>query len=128
MPLQQKVILVDAEEMALWIMKHTNSTTGQTDSFSAWVRECIHLDVLPDVDEDVQNSSYTLDEMPEDILPPIESVSQVCARDPLQIADRAEAEERAREIYESFGQGAKKTEEHLKGFMARWDALHQEVE
>ena len=43
MVLRQKVILVDAEEMELWELKHPHK------SFSSWVRQQIHRDVRPDV-------------------------------------------------------------------------------
>jgi hypothetical protein len=43
--LSQKVILISPPEMELWLLKHPG------ESFSAWVREQIAADVIPETPE-----------------------------------------------------------------------------
>ena len=114
----QKTILVDAEEIKLWQLKHPN------ESFSAWVRHCIKLDVLPETEEEKQQN-HTLDEVPK--LPTPLKESDAATMDPLEIPDRNMAEQRAREILSHFKQSQTKTEANVEKFLARWDAHHKEV-
>ena len=109
MVLRQKTILVDSEKIKLWELKNPR------ESFSAWVRECVALDVTPS--EEVPANSYTLDDVPS--LP-----SETVATNPMEMTDRDEAEARARQILEGFGQTDKKLEENLAKIMERWDAKH----
>ena len=113
----QKTILVDAQEMELWRLKHPR------ESFSAWVRYCIQLDVLPHVEP--KNSSYTLDAVIEHLPPPDPATDRPRQEvNPLDIPDRDLAEQRARQIMAEFGQSAKQTEANVVAFMRRWDEVH----
>jgi hypothetical protein len=119
MVLRQKTISVDTKMLHLWELKYPNG------NFSEWVRKCMALEVLPDVDSDQpENSSYTLDDVPS--TPHPITTTDAMKMDPIDIPDRAVAEARAREILSHFKQSKAKTEEQVKRFLARWDALHSE--